>query len=125
MLKHLVRVVHNALRERSKRTSRSPQWPHVEKTFLATHSSCAACGLSKSLNVHHKKPFHLHPEDELDPTNLISLCMGPNECHIRVGHGDNFKAYNPNVEKDAAESLVNAAARQSIWARAKANRLMA
>ena len=25
-----------------------------------------------------------------------------NDCHLLVGHGDNFKAFNPNVVEDAA-----------------------
>ena len=53
------------------------------------------------MNVHHKKPFHLFPELELESTNLITLCMdGDKDCHIKLGHGGSFKAYNPNVEED-------------------------
>jgi hypothetical protein len=55
---------------------------------------------------HHKKPYHLHPELELDPNNLITLCM-ENLCHIDIGHGDSFKAYNPNVAEDASTVLAN------------------
>jgi hypothetical protein len=25
---------------------------------------------------------------------------GDKDCHIKLGHGDNFKAYNPNVVED-------------------------
>lgn len=124
-IRHAVRVVQSTLREAQKRKTRSPQWAHVEKTFLATHTTCAACGYVKRLQVHHKKPFHLHPEDELNPDNLIALCMGPNECHLRIGHGDNFKAYNPNVVADAALALTAPGQRTAIEARAKATRLMA
>jgi hypothetical protein len=28
---------------------------------------------------------------------------GDKDCHIKLGHGGNFKAYNPNVEPDVAE----------------------
>jgi hypothetical protein len=52
-------------------------------------------------------PFHDDPSLELHPDNLISLCMGPRDCHIKVGHGDAFKWYNPNVEADAAELLAS------------------
>ena len=51
---------------------RSPKWPHVEKLHLKLEPTCAACGSSKKLNVHHKKPFHLFPESELDLNNLIT-----------------------------------------------------
>lgn len=23
--------------------------------------------------------------------------MGPNECHLRLGHGDDFRAFNPKI----------------------------
>jgi hypothetical protein len=37
--------------------------------------------------VHHVESFHEHPELELDPTNLISLCEGPiKRHHLKVGH---------------------------------------
>lgn len=80
---------------------RSPKWPSVEKKHLKRQPTCAACGGNMNLNVHHKKPFHLFPELELEPTNLITLCMdGDKDCHIKLGHGGSFKAYNPNVEED-------------------------
>ena len=79
---------------------RSPKWPHVEKLHLKLEPSCAACGSTKKLNVHHKKPFHLFPELELDMHNLITLCMDK-ECHEKIGHGGNFKDYNPEVAEDS------------------------
>ena len=80
---------------------RSNKWPKVEKAHLLKEPTCMSCGGNKRLNVHHKMPFHLNPEIELDPDNLLTLCMG-NLCHIWIGHGDNFKKYNPDVESDAA-----------------------
>ena len=78
---------------------RSPHWPTVQHKHLKKFPICAACGGSINLNVHHKQPFHLYPELELEPSNLITLCMdGDKDCHIKLGHGSNFKAYNPNVE---------------------------
>ena len=62
---------------------------------------CRGCGTKKHLQVHHKKPFHLHPELELDPKNLITLCMDVWRCHIELGHSGDWKAYNPHVEDDA------------------------
>ena len=75
---------------------RSPKWPHVEKLHLKLEPVCAACGSSKKLNVHHKKPFHLFPELELDLNNLITLCMDK-ECHVKIGHGGNFKIGRAHV----------------------------
>lgn len=124
MLTHILRVAKSIVHEVGKRIARSSAWPAVEKKFRATNPTCAACGSKVRLQVHHKRPFHLHPELELDPTNLICLCMGPNECHIQIGHGDNFKAYNPNVALDAQQALADPSKLKQIQAYAKANRLM-
>jgi hypothetical protein len=83
--------------------SRSPDWPKVEKTFLAAHPRCVVCGQTKPLNVHHKFPFHYvvlcgRPDLELDPRNLITLCVPPNyEHHLLLGHLDDYESYNPRV----------------------------
>ena len=80
---------------------RSPEWPKVEKAWLAKHPTCAACGGTKSLQVHHKKPFSEHPELELDEGNLITLCeYHTRNCHLTWGHMYDFKHSNPNVEED-------------------------
>jgi hypothetical protein len=104
--------------------ARSPKWPHVEKLHLKLEPSCAACGSTKKLNVHHKKPFHLFPELELDMHNLITLCMDK-ECHIKIGHGGDFKDYNPIVAEDAAKVLANQSLFESVVVEAKAKRLTA
>jgi len=98
---HIVRVARSILRERKKAKERSPHWAAVRRKFLLNYPVCAACGYKKRLQVHHKEPFHVHPELELDPANLIALCMGPRECHQTIGHGDDWDAWNPNVERDA------------------------
>jgi 5-methylcytosine-specific restriction endonuclease McrA len=124
-LKHIVRKVRASIREGHKENSRSPQWCHVRDKFLKENSNCAACGSERHLQVHHVKPFHLHPELELDPANFITLCMDTNECHLNIGHGDSFSAYNPNVREDAADFLkAGEEARRLIEARAKAQRLL-
>jgi hypothetical protein len=84
---------------------RSPHWAKVRREFLKQNPTCAVCGDTKNLNVHHKKPFHLHPELELDPNNLITLCETRSYgvyCHLLFGHLGNFKNYNPNVDHDVA-----------------------
>src|SRR5690242_21104937 len=78
---HITKVKAAQKRERSKHKTegRSSRWPTVRKKFLskikAAGNGCAARGAKIGLQVHHKKPFHIHPELELDPTNLIALCM--------------------------------------------------
>ena len=85
--------------------TRSPEWPAIEKEHLRLHPTCAITGSTKKLNVHHIKPFHLHPDLELNPSNLITLStdvMGSN-IHLLFGHLGNFKSYNVNIEDDARE----------------------
>lgn len=81
---------------------RSGHWPAVRKAHLKLFPVCQVCSGKKNLQVHHKRPFHLHPELELDPKNLITLCEHGTDCHIVFGHAGDFKGYNPNVEADAA-----------------------
>jgi len=85
--------------------ARSPKWPEVQKAHLALHNTCERCGSKQKLNVHHIKPYHLYPDLELEPTNLITLCEsgdGGFNCHLALGHLGNFKSYNVNVVADAA-----------------------
>ena len=103
---------------------RSSKWPALMRKFIRENPTCAACGSTTKLNVHHKIPFHLDSALELDPTNLITLCMNPHtECHIKLGHGDNFKAYNPHVTEDAATTHANPSMLTEVAAEAKKNRL--
>ena len=120
---HHARVLGSKLREARKESARSSHWASVRDHHLAEHPRCAACGGGKHVQVHHKKPFHEFPELELEPTNLISLCMGDPECHLRLGHGGDYKFYNPKVEQDAAEFVLTPANRAVIVARAKTARL--
>lgn len=86
---------------------RSPRWAHLRSLFLVKGAKCAACGYTKSLNVHHVLPFSLYPEKELDSTNLIVLgeaCPGGNH-HLMFGHLLNWKSFNVNVRTDAATFL--------------------
>ena len=80
--------------------ARSGKWPTLEHNWLKVHPACAACGTTEQVAVHHKKPFHIHPELELEPTNLITLCE-KHCCHLMIGHAGDFHAFNPHVEEDA------------------------
>jgi hypothetical protein len=60
----------------------------------------------KKLEVHHIKPFHLHPELELEPKNLITLCENKSDgvnCHLLFGHLGSFRSFNVRVISDAIE----------------------
>jgi 5-methylcytosine-specific restriction enzyme A len=85
-------------------SKRSSKWESVRKKHLADHPICEICEGKARLNVHHIKPFHLHPELELEPTNLITLCESNSHginCHLLVGHLGNFKNINPNSVEDS------------------------
>ena len=121
---HAARVMRSQLREIHKDATRSSHWPTVRNKHLEENPLCSACGSHKRLQVHHIQPFHLNPELELDPSNLITLCMDTNECHLSIGHGDSFKAFNPNVKDDAAKFLkASSKDRKLIVESVKKNRL--
>lgn len=117
-LGHLIRLAVGKLRQRG----RSPEWPALERRWLDLHPRCAACGCVTHLQVHHIRPVHLFPELELDPTNLVTLCMNEQECHLRIGHGGNFRYWVPGVELLAARALAYPDSRTAIEAAAKSAR---
>jgi hypothetical protein len=87
-----------------KGTKRSTKWPAVRKAHLAKFPTCAVCGGKKKLEAHHVSPFHLYPDLELSPGNLITLCENKGyglNCHLLFGHLGNFKSVNAAVREDA------------------------
>jgi 5-methylcytosine-specific restriction endonuclease McrA len=83
--------------------ARSPEWPRVAHEHLSHEPACAVCGhRGRGLQVHHIKPFHLYPELELDPKNLITLCeIKGRTHHLLIGHLDDWESYNKRVREDA------------------------
>lgn len=103
--------------------ARSPKWPAVRAAHLAKEPACVACGASgkgTSLEVHHVVPFSVDRSRELDPGNLITLCVKGGRlacnCHLTFGHVGNFQRYNPDVRRDAVRMR---AALQAAEVRAK------
>jgi len=119
---HGINLLKHAMRDVGVGAKRSNKWPTVEKHFLEAHPTCAACGSNTRLNVHHCMPFHLDPSLELDPNNLITLCMDVKECHLQIGHGGSFKQYNPNVRLDASDALAHPEQFDQIVKQAFSNR---
>jgi hypothetical protein len=86
-----------------KGAKRSPDWRDVRKAHLNHHPNCACCGSSKKVEVHHIVPFHVAPDQELNPNNLISLCENKKygiNCHLLLGHLGNYRNINPSVVGD-------------------------
>jgi hypothetical protein len=84
---------------------RSDKWPGVRAAWLKIQPKCAVCDGVEKLEVHHQKPFHLHPELELDERNFITLCEANKEgfdCHLGYGHLGCFRSFNVDVVVDAA-----------------------
>ncbi len=83
--------------------TRRHEWTRVREAHLEQHPVCEVCGGSVELNVHHIKPYHLFPELELQPINLITLCTSKKSgvnCHLWFGHLGDWKLYNPEVLRD-------------------------
>lgn len=104
MIKTLLTAVGEALRGKPLRM-RSSRWDTVRDEYLKRHPKCAACGTNEKLQVHHRKPFHLYPDLELDAGNLLTLCESKNKCHLKIGHLGNWKKWNPQVVRDAINAL--------------------
>jgi hypothetical protein len=81
---------------------RNSKWWAVRSEHLKHCAACVVCRSTNDVQVHHKKPFHLFPELELDPLNLISLCgEGGHNCHLVFGHLCDFSSYNEEIDQDA------------------------
>lgn len=91
---------------------RSPEWGRVAREHLLREPECVACGYrGRKLQVHHIKPFHLHPQLELDPDNLITLCEARGrEHHLLLGHLDAWDSYNEHIRADAKHFFRKSAA---------------
>jgi 5-methylcytosine-specific restriction enzyme A len=123
-IKHGINLVRNHFRDIGTGATRSPQWKTVEKHFLEEHPTCEACGGTERLNVHHVQPFHKFPELELEPSNLMTLCMSQDrEDHLKIGHGSSFKTYNPTAREDAKQAFQFPDDYDQLVMKAKANRV--
>ena len=83
---------------------RSSQWREVRERHLQAFPDCEVCGGVKKITVHHILPFHVYPDYELDPFNLITLCTAKKKginCHLLVGHRGNYRKINDDVVADA------------------------
>lgn len=89
-----------------KGAKRSSKWSKVRKKFLQDNPLCAVCGSHVKVEVHHIIPFHVAPDLELNPENLITLCEHGRfksiNCHLLVGHFANYQRVNLQCKSDAA-----------------------
>ena len=98
--KHVKDVIQGKTAKGRKRSSR---WRKVRAAHLEQYPRCFVCGGKKKIECHHILPFHLFPEYELNPNNLLTLCerkkYGIN-CHLLIGHLGNYKRRNKSCRKD-------------------------
>jgi len=95
---HLIEVLNGRVPLGGKR---SPRWRDIQRNHIILNPECNACGTRIKLQVHHIKPFHTHPELELEPSNLWTLCNRRwRRCHFIFGHFYNWRRINPNVVRD-------------------------
>ena len=80
---------------------RSSKWRKVRKKHVNENPFCAVCEDVRKLEVHHIEPFHVNPDRELDPANLVTLCDRKNiGCHYVFGHLKSWKSHNRTLEED-------------------------
>lgn len=73
----------------------------MRREHLEREPACIACGRTADIEVHHVEGYRDHPDRELDPANLVSLCADP--CHLVFGHLLSFRdRINPHVREDCA-----------------------
>ena len=93
---------------------RDPKWQALEKAHLKIEPGCIFCGRRDGVEVHHVKPYHLYPREELDPANLATLCRKGGNHHLWEGHlGDFEKGYNLHVREQAQAYRQRVARRES------------
>ena len=83
-------------------TKRSPQWQTVRWKHFIIEPRCQFCGSTLNPECHHIQPFHKHPELELEPSNLITLCEDKAMCHLKRGHLGSYKNSNVTIREECA-----------------------
>lgn len=79
---------------------RSDKWPAVRAEHLHIEPTCAVCGGTEQLQVHHIIPFSQDAGLELCQLNLVTLCE-KNRCHFVFGHLCNWRSWNEHIREDA------------------------
>jgi len=84
---------------------RSSKWRKVRAEHIKKNPVCVVCGGKKKLEIHHRIPFSIAPDLELEPSNLMTLCESGKYglvCHRLIGHLGNYRRINMSVDVDAA-----------------------
>ena len=103
-MKFFERILDRIQGKATKGQKRADGWLEFRDAYVRDNPKCLVCGATRKLQVHHIVPFHIAPDLELDPTNLITLCTRKKygiNCHLLIGHLGNYRKTNPNVVLDA------------------------
>jgi hypothetical protein len=76
---------------------RHSEWHRVRREHIRRNPHCRKCLVLDDLDVHHIHPFHICPERELDPDNLVTLCR---RHHLEDGHLGDWLSWNVSVMED-------------------------
>jgi hypothetical protein len=82
---------------------RSGEWPKFLHNFLKAHPNCMGCN-RKAETGHHDKPFHEHPELELDPLNIDPVCV---PCHFVLCHAGDWRLIVDDARKRLKRNLLD------------------
>lgn len=79
---------------------RASGWGELARETVEQHPYCSCCRAERDLQVHHVRPVHLFPAEEMMPHNLLVLCR---RCHLFVGHLGDTRRWNPMARSDASK----------------------
>ena len=100
MSQSLLKIVTDRIQIHVGKKRRSSKWPKARNEHIRLNPTCAVCDGTKRTQVHHLEDFSTSPELELEPTNLITLCM-KKRCHLLFGHLNYFQSINTDCLEDA------------------------
>lgn len=96
-------LIHTAQGKHKFSQHRSPKWPEIRDAHKRKYPRCEVTGETNGVEVHHIFPFHLFPDKELDPDNLVTLkekeFLGL-LVHLFVGHSGNYHNFNGRCIED-------------------------
>ncbi len=89
---------------------RSGKWPAFLRAFLGANPRCLGCGRPAETG-HHVAPFAGDPGRELDPANIVAVCV---PCHFVVAHAGDWHTYVPAARAALAGHAASAATARPI-----------
>lgn len=74
--------------------------------YREVNPTCAYCGRTKHVDIHHKVPVSIDPLLAHVQTNMVTLCRKP-PCHQIIGHNGHFGGrFEENIDGVIQQSKV-------------------